>query len=440
MASANHVDVKDYAGLGLAAAARAVRENQLSVTALVEACLASVRAREDQIYAFSGFDAKQAGRSAYISDRMPANKRGPLHGVPIAFTDLIDCSSKGHIEGKGRVSDVVASKDAQVVAKVRSAGGIILATAATAEFGAFGSGTVRNPLDIERSLCGSGAAAAIAAKMVPLAFDLRVDGPITRAAAACGIYGLTATRRAIPSEGVLSLAPSIETCGFHVRDAEDVGFACRHILGRQSIPENRDELAYRTKGLKVALLEGPASHTIEAAGRSAMNRAATALMDARIETARLRLPPRFVKVDSCYDTLFSYELARRLTADRDRLSATMNTQTLAQIDHGRRIEASDYEQARRDAITLRSELLDMMKGDTVFLDAAMVGPPPLRADGDEAIALHALWAIIGAPVLAVPCGFVDGLPISVQIAAAPGREDLLARLACIIEDRIGVAA
>jgi Asp-tRNA(Asn)/Glu-tRNA(Gln) amidotransferase A subunit family amidase len=439
---ASHVDVKrngKISAWGLVNAVGALRDSQISAAAYMDDCLASIDAQEATVAAFSALDAGQIRHRAYLLDRLPADKRGPLHGIPFGVAAVFDVLNMHCAQGSEIVPERVALADAAIVGKARAAGGTVLGITASAEFGCFGQGQSRNSSNPDRASGGSGAASAVAANMAPLAFDARVDGPISRPAAYCGIYGLTATRGTIVSDGVVSLSPSIESRGFYVRDAEDVGFACRHFLGVKSIPEAREELAYRTPNLAVRVLEGPSSYRIEAAGRLTINRAMTALSDARVDVDRFRLPPHFVKVESCYDILLSYEVARQLTVDRDRFAAKMKAETLALIDHGRRIEASKYEQARRDAIALRSELFDFMMGDTVFLDAATEGTPPLRAEESGSSALHALWAIAGAPVLSVPCGTVDGLPVGVQIAAAPGREDLLARLACIIEDFVADA-
>jgi Asp-tRNA(Asn)/Glu-tRNA(Gln) amidotransferase A subunit family amidase len=162
-----------------------------------------------------------------------------------------------------------------------------------------------------------------------------------------------------------------------------------------------------------------------------------ALSDGRVDVARLRLSPACVKAESCYDTIFSYEVARKLARDRDREPERLGTEVQSRIDHGRRIDAATYEQARRDALGMRSELLDHLIGDSVILDVASedVAPPHDLDSGWSPS--QALWALAGIPTLTVPCGLADGLPVGVQIAAAPGREDLLARVACIIEDRIG---
>ncbi len=439
MPSANHVDVKFSGGgtvLGMAEAARAINSGQLSVAAYLDDCLAVIEARNETIAALVEVDEKRVRRRAYVLDRMPTDKRGPAHGIPFAAARVIDVLELNAFKGQVETSNRVAQRDATIIKRAYTAGGIAIAAATSAEFGCFGMGIARNPRDPERASRGSGAAAAVAANMVPFAFDARADGSVTLPADYCGIYGLTATRGAIASDGILSLAPSVESRGFYVRKAEDIGFACRLFLATRPLPEVREELAYRTVGMAVHVLDGPMSYRVETAGRSAINRATAALSDGHVAVGRLRLPPRFVKMESCYNTLLSYEVARQLTAERDRMSAKMNDETRALVDRGRRIDASEYEQARRDAITLRSELLDMMPGDTVFLDAAAESVPPLRGSNENSNALQALWAIAGLPVLSIPCGTVGGLPVGVQIAAAPGREDLLARLACIIEDRL----
>lgn len=438
MTPASHVDVKKAsAGVaGLSVAARAIRDGQLSVDSYIAACLGRVELVEADVHAFAKCDREYAKKRAYVFDRMPADKRGPLHGIPFAVAEVIDVKGMPDACGAALYAGRVAEDDAAIAVESRAVGGIVIGSTATAEFGCFGAGMTRNPYAAERSSGGSGAAAAVASGMVPIAFDARADGAIAVPASYCGVYGLKITRGALSGKGQFSLTPSLEGTGLYMREAADVGLAAALFLGHQGLSERLDDRAYWTKGLSVQLMDGASGYRIQPAARSAVNRAVTALSDNRVEVVRARLSPGFVKAESCYDTIFSYEAAQKLARDRDRVPNQMGSVARARIDHGRRIDAAAYEQARRNAIALRSELMDHLVGDTVYLDVATEGVAPAIEADDGWSPIQALWSLAGVPTLGVPCGQVDGLPVGVQVVAAPGREDLLARVARIIEDRI----
>lgn len=438
MSRASHVDVKNPSSdvPGLYAAARAIEDNQLSVDSYVAACLRRIGSVEAGARAFAQCDREYAQKRAYVFDRMPADKRGPIHGLPCAAAEVIDVKGMPGASWVPRHAGHVAKDDAAVVTQARAAGAIVIGTTATAEFSCFGSGTARNPFATDRSSGGSGAAAAVASGMVPLAFDVRADGAIAVPASFCGVHGLKVTRGALSGKGLYALAPSVVGTGFYVRDAVDVGFAASLFLDLQAFPERCHRYVHEVEGLSVHLMDSASGYRIQPAARSAVNRAITALSDQRVDIVRARLPAGFVKAEGCYNTIFGYEVAQRLARDRDRFSEDIGTTARARIDQGRRIGADAYEQARRDAIAMRSELLDLLTDDAVFLDVAAEGvAPSLEADSGWS-PTQALWALSGVPTLAVPCGEVDGLPIGIQIVAGPGREDLLARVACLIEDRI----
>lgn len=403
---------------GLAEAARAIRDSRITVADYVAACLERSDERAKALQAFVRLDDDYLRRRAYVFDRMPTDKRGPLHGVPVAT---------------GETDTGGGDNGAPLVAQAVGAGAILAGTTATPEFGCFGPGPTRNPFNADRSAGGSGAAAAVAAGMIPLAYDVRPDGEIGRAASFCGVYGLRLPRKPVPTGASPLLTTMFEAAGLYVRAAEDIGFVCRILLGARNVPADPAALAQRTEGLSVGLLQTASDYRIRAPVRSAINRAATVLSDARIDVSRQWLPARFVESEACYETIFSYEASRRLARYRDRDPGRMHPAVRERIDRGRRIDASAYEQARRDAIAMRSELLEMTDGDSVLLSAAVedVAPPHKGDTGWSPMA--ALWALSGVPTLVIPCGRNDRLPVGIRLAAGPGREDLLARVACILE-------
>lgn len=439
MAPASHVDVKDVAGEvpGLSAAAAAIASSEISVDGYMAACLRRVASEDGRLGAFAACDRDYAEKRAYVFDRMPVDKRGPLHGIPCAVSAGIDV--KGGAPGFAQASPAVAgaTTGAAIVEQGRREGAIVIGITASAAFGCFGAGSAANPYAATRSSGGSGAAAAVASGMVPLAFGWRPDGAIPVPAGYCGVYGLKPSRGAISSLGIASLAPSLGAVGLFVREAVDVALVARLFLGHACLSNAPKELALEGDAVTVHVSDGASGYRMQPAARSALNRAVTALTDARIEVAHTRLSPKFVKAERCYDTIFSYEVAQELARDRDRLPDAMAEAVRSRIDHGRRLGASTFETARRDTIALRSELLEHLEGDTVFLDAAVEGIAPPLEDDSGWSPMQALWALTGVPTLALPCGLVDGLPVGVQIVAAPGREDLLAKIACIIESRLG---
>ena len=99
-----------------------------------------------------------------------------------------------------------------------------------------------------------------------------------------------------------------------------------------------------------------------------------------------------------------------------------------------------YEAALAEANYYRSYVLELLREETVILAPSTdgVAPPLSDATGDQK--LQSLWSVTGVPSLAVPCGKVSGLPIGVQVVAAPRCEDLSLGAGIVIESRLGVPA
>ena len=134
---------------------------------------------------------------------------------------------------------------------------------------------------------------------------------------------------------------SLEAVGFYVRNATDVALVAQLFLGHKHLTDGGN-LASHTDTLAAHFLDGASGCRIQSPARSALNRAVTALSDARVEIAHRRFSPEFIKAERCYDTIFSYEIARELVRDRDRLPDAMGEEARGRIDHGRQVGASSY--------------------------------------------------------------------------------------------------
>jgi hypothetical protein len=202
---------RDLAGLGLVEAARLVRDGAASSAELVEAALARIEALDGRLGAFVTLLADQARTESAARDlqRRQGEALGPLHGVPVAVKDLVDVAGTVTGAGSPKLAGNLATRDAEVVARLRAAGAVVVGKTRTHEFayGVLTPGTV-NPWDETRIAGGSsgGSAAAVAAGLIPAAVGTDTAGSVRIPAACCGVVGFKPSLGSVPATGVWPLS------------------------------------------------------------------------------------------------------------------------------------------------------------------------------------------------------------------------------------------
>ncbi|MGC4887286.1 amidase [Micromonospora sp. DT227] len=189
--------------------AAAIRRGELSSLELVEHHLRRVDALGDTVGAFVTVTAERARAAARAADAVPTEARGPLHGVPTAIKDLTLTAGVRTTFGSAAFADFVPPVDADVVRFLAGAGLVSLGKTTTSELGCslYSEGRVappaRNPWDLAYTAGGSsgGAAAAVAAGLVPVAQGSDGGGSLRIPAALCGLVGHK------PSRGLVSGGP-----------------------------------------------------------------------------------------------------------------------------------------------------------------------------------------------------------------------------------------
>src|SRR5258708_17711745 len=145
-----------------------------------------------EIKAFANLERERALAQARVLDerRAQGHSIGPLHGVPVAIKDIIDTADYPTELGSPIGSGRRPRHDATVVAKLRAAGAVIIGKSVTTEFAYYHPGPTRNPHDHARTPGGSssGSAAAVAARMVPLALGSPTNGSGIRPPAFSGLF------------------------------------------------------------------------------------------------------------------------------------------------------------------------------------------------------------------------------------------------------------
>src|SRR5437879_305268 len=230
----------DLFALGLREAADAVRAGSVSPVELTEACLARIRAHDGAIRAWAHLD--QDGALATARERLAEVRagrlRGPLHGVPVGVKDIVDVAGMPAPGGAKPVAHTRPAVDAPAGSRLRAAGAIILGKTVTTEFAYRDPAPTRNPWNRGHTPGGSsaGSAAALAARMAPLAIGSQTVGSVLRPAAYCGVVGFKGTHGLVPVAGVIPLAWSLDHVGVLTRSVADAALAMSVLAGRDLTP------------------------------------------------------------------------------------------------------------------------------------------------------------------------------------------------------------
>jgi amidase len=440
-----------------------VRSGQVTALELLEAAIERIEAADPGINAvvMRWFD--QARRTAV--GVLPG---GALRGVPFLLKDWVAaCAGQPLASGNRRLKEAArpAPADSVLVSRFRAAGLVIagrtnapeFASQVTTEPAAWGA--TRNPWNLAYSPGGSsgGAAAAVAAGMVPVAHATDGSGSIRIPAACCGVVGLK------PTQGRISAGPSGDESGpgnelcvsRTVRDTAAIldavhgpGVGDRVIAPPPGRPYVR-ELDADVAGLRVGVLDRyPAGEPVHLDCADAVHEAGRLLqaLGHRVEAAypaALADPGigrQIGLVASSHLALAIDQLADVL--GRDVTAADVESATWARAQRARQATAADHARAlsactrfRRAVCQWWADGYDLLLTPTTAEPPALLGTLPGDPAGQSAYtAFTRPFNITGQPAISLPLSWNSaGLPIGVQLVAAYGREDLLINVAAQAE-------
>jgi aspartyl-tRNA(Asn)/glutamyl-tRNA(Gln) amidotransferase subunit A len=413
--------------LGVRAAADLVRRGDGAAVALVEACLARVRAREPEVQAWAYLDAEGALAAARERDAeaRAGRLRGPLHGVPLGIKDIFDVAGMPTTAGARAFAHTHPSRDSTAVARLRAAGAVILGKTHTTQFAFRDPAPTRNPWNHAHTPGGSssGSAAAVAARMVPGAIGSQTVGSILRPAAYCGIVGLKGFHGLVPLDGVVPLAWSFDHAGPFARSVADAALILS-VLG------------------DVALEPAPVQAPRLAVGRQLLDRAeptlrrhleglAERLAAAGARVTEVALPPSFAGIHAAGQVMLEVEAATYHQAAFARHAADYGPGIGEAVTNGLKRPATEYVAANRARLAFREAMLPLLEGHDALLSPTAPGPAPAGLAWTGDASLCAPWSSAGVPSITLPTGLdAAGLPLALQLVQGPAG---LARL-------LGVAA
>jgi Asp-tRNA(Asn)/Glu-tRNA(Gln) amidotransferase A subunit family amidase len=426
------------AALTAAEAARKIREGLLTSEELVQSCLEQIRAFEPKVQAWQFLDEEHALAQARACDerKRGGEPLGPLHGVPVGIKDIIDTgdmpTENGTVLHQGRTP----RDDAAVVRMLRAAGAVILGKTVTTECAYFNPGKTRNPHNPEHTPGGSssGSAAAVGARMVPLALGSQTAGSVIRPAAFCGAHGFKPTHGLIPRTGILTLSRTLDHVGLFARSVEDVALLLEVLQGYdEGDPDTRPRA--RIPFQQIAAEEPPLEPMFAFIKTPHWERADADTKEAFAELQEtlgknceeVELFPSATEAWDWHRTIMEAEMAANLEPLWAKGASQLSETLRALLERGRETRALDYQRAlARVAPTVESlDELFMQRYDAILTTPALgTAPKGLGSTGDPVFC--SIWSVLGLPAITLPLmQGENGLPLGVQLV---GRKNFDARL------------
>jgi len=471
----------------LTSATDGLRSGTVSSRELVELLLARIDAASGPtgLHAVLETNPEAAADAARLdAERATGRVRGPLHGMPVLVKDNVDTAAPLHTTGGSyALKDTSPLRDAAVVEHLRAAGLVVLGKTNLSEWANYRStssisgwsavgGLTRNPHDSARSPGGSssGSGAAVAAGLASLSIGTETDGSIICPAAFCGVVGLKPTLGLVPTAGVIPVAQSQDVVGPMTRTVRDAALLLAAMTGRPDAgaldPSHSGVDRLPLQGARLGLprdgvwtKDQRVSAAVEAAVAVLASLGATIVDPVAIPSlAEIAAADELTVLDHEVKVgLAAYLASRPPGGPRSLAELIAFNQAFADIELARfdqdiferaeattGLDAAVYVAARERCLRLsRTEGLD-----AVFarhdLDALVMPSADLAFDlgvgadsdrnegadytGDRAVGPTSLPAMAGYPMLTVPCGLVDGLPVGLGLVGLAGHERVLLRI------------
>ena len=438
----------------------AIKNRSVSPVEVVEAYLDRNDKLNDKLYAYITVCWEEAMEAARQSEQALSRGEnlGPLHGVPFAVKDQLNTAGIRTTSGTPIFKDFVPDYDATVIAKLKSAGAILLGKLNMTEFGTTSLShafeTARNPWDLERYTGGSssGSGNATAAFMTATSLGEDTGGSVRGPAAWCGLVGLRPTWGRVSRYGLRPGMWSMDTIGPITRTVEDCALTLQAISGYDPndpytwdvpVPDYRRALDGNLTGTRVGVIK-ELLHTdlVEPEVRDAVSRAADSLAELGAQVEEVSIP-----LTSNSNTISGVLRVEAPTNYRELIR-----NRLGEINHDNKISyltwsltpGLAYYKALKLRALLRQRVLeafntvDVLLTPTMGIAAPKIIPDPV-VDSKENTernrsGLTTTFSLASAPALSICCGFTsENLPIGLQLAGKPFDEQTVLNVAYAYE-------
>lgn len=437
-----------------------LRDRELSAREMLGAYLNRIERVNPRLNAIVTLDSEGAVKQAAAADEAAARgeRLGPLHGLPVAIKDLADTAGMRTTYGSPLFAGHVPDADAAHVTLLRAAGALIIGKTNTPEFGAGSQtfnpvfGVTRNPWDTALTPGGSsgGAAAAVAAGLLPFADGSDLASSIRNPSALCAVTGLRTTPGLVgsadPARGDDPF-DALSVCGPIARSAADAALLLSGLRGRDpGLPLARPHTAAGrlpdgVAGLRVAWSDDLGGLPVEPEVTRVLHRARAALEDAGAVVTDAS--PALDEADEVFQVLRGVAMAGKFGATirsrRDQLKDTL----IWNIEFGLSLTAERIGAALRQRAAIFGRMREFLGDfDVLALPAAQALPFSVETEWLTEIngvpqETYIDWlrscsriTVTAHPAVSVPAGLSSGgLPVGLQLVGPYGSDDRLLSIA-----------
>jgi aspartyl-tRNA(Asn)/glutamyl-tRNA(Gln) amidotransferase subunit A len=427
--------------LTLTEAVSEIRSGALSPLQYAEALLARVDAVEGRVKAWTTIDREAVLSEARLMEAEARKKqfRGPLHGIPVGIKDIFYTKNLRTTMGSTAFADFIPTYDASVVKKLKHAGAIIMGKCVTTVLVFLDPGPTRNAWNTNHTPGGSssGSAAAVAARMCPVSIGSQTVGSVGRPAAYNGVVSIMPTQARVDMTGAFPLAWSLDHVGVFSRSAADIEILLAS-CSESPLPSRSGSNHHK---FRIGLASGFFFEKADAESQGKIEELAGRLSGSGFQVSVADLPPIFDLHPAILRTIVRSEAAsthqQLIRSNPEAYGPKLRD--LVQL--GELIDASTYLRARRIRREYQRQMMRLFEHVDVVLTPAAPGPAPagIAATGDPV--MQAPWTLADFPTMTLPLAVAsNGLPLGIQLSAAPLHEGMLLEAAKAIEEVIGFTA
>ena len=433
-----------------------IAKKQISATELTQAYLEKAQNLNGKLNSFITISKDFAKKQSEKVDNLKGSSINPLAGIPIAFKDLYSTKGIKTTAGSKVLEDYVPAYDATTVSKLKSSGAVIIGKTNLDAWGHGSSGEnsdfgpTKNPYDFSRVPGGSssGSAVAVASGAALIATGTDTGSSIRLPAAFCNIVGIKPTYGRVSRYGIIAMASSLDSIGHFTKTVYDNALVLNATAGKdindatssdQKVDDYTKEIEKGVKGLKIGLPKEYFSELDRGIKKTTLD-AVSKLENLGAKVEEVNLPhtkyataayyiiqPSEVSSNLArYDGIrfgqsrekFSSEAKRRIILGTFTLSAGYYDAFYLKAMKVRRLIKEDFDKAFKKVDILicpTSPTLPFKLGEKV--------EDPLQMYLSDIFVVSQNLA--GVPSLNVPCGFINNLPVGMQIVGPQFSENVL---------------